>query len=247
LNLLSSILSFALVSRSVAEEPPSSAITRSLRCAAAIDALVSEWRATGEILRAPGSGDGRDVFRLATDERGVFIVLQLHSDSKEATLGRASASGATWVSFDEECRASRRDASPTGESLPPGGYDDSELAADLAENDGVLVVFLWSPHMPISVDAYFEIADACRALSLPLRAVTDPSSDPGYVLRVASSREIPAEARAPLASAELLFRDLAVHAPSVLVFSPNGVTAPLPGFRDRKAYRAFLEKAISAK
>lgn len=228
----------------MAEERPIRSLTEPLRCRDAVEALIEDWHATGEILRAPAAGPGRDLFRLATGARGVWILLQLEPDPAEATLGRASSAGVTWALFDSECRVTRRETAPSAPALPRDGYTDTDLVADLASHER-LVVFLWSPHMPISVDAYAEIAEACRSLSLPLRALTDPSSDPGYVKRVVEERSIPPEAGLALASAELLFRDLAVHAPSVLVLTRTDASALLPGYRNRKAYEAFLRDAAA--
>jgi hypothetical protein len=223
-----------------------SALVEPLRCRSAVEGLFARWGVSGEILRAPGGLEGREVYRLATRELGVWVTLEKRSSPAEAVLFRTGPEGTSRVALDSRCRPSASDVAISSPGLSNGGFDDEDLRTALEET-GQLVVFLWSPHMPLSVDAYPEIEGACRELRLPFRAVTDPSSDRSYVDRVAGARGIPPEARLPLASVELLFRDLAVHAPAVMVFTGGKVSAPLPGFRDRDDYTRFLEGEMERK
>ncbi|HSF15612.1 MAG TPA: hypothetical protein VLK65_08670 [Vicinamibacteria bacterium] len=227
-------------------EPESvSQLLKRLRCAPQVEELLGEWTASSEVLRAPPGIDGRGRYRISTARLGVWITVEIPSSPPEPVrLFRTEASSGTSVELDGGCN-------PTFAELPgisapevENGFTDSDLERLLAVNDR-LVVFLWSPHLPLSVEGYGEIAAAVSELGIPLAAVVDPSAVPELVDEVSERNGIPLEARRVLASVELLFRDLAVHAPTVLFFWRGKAEAPLPGYRDRRAYVEFFERVMA--
>ena len=129
--------------------------------------------------------------------------------------------------------------------LPPDAFTDELLMEILAEDDR-LVVYLWSPHLPLSVEGYHEIVQAASSLGVPFVAVSDATADSEFVQRVADAQGIPDQSRRPIRSVELLFRDLAVHTPSVVVFSKGYVSSPLAGYRNCDAYRVYLNTIFRA-
>jgi hypothetical protein len=213
------------------------------RCGREVGRLLESWGATGEILRSPPGIDGKERFRLATAEIGVWITLEPGPDRGSPVLYRTRPGGGERIELSEECGAEERGETP-GVAETAEGFTDRDLTIELAKNRR-LVVFLWSPHMPLSVDGLPEIEVAARAVGASLVAVTDPSSDRRFVDEISRERGIPPESLRPLASVELLFRDLAVHAPSILAFDERRVSAPLPGYRNRRDYTRFLETFFS--
>lgn len=148
------------------------------------------------------------------------------------------------MELTEACRIEIHSMGTPPVSADADAFTDLDLASALSRNRR-LVVFLWSPHMPLSVDGLPEIEEAARMTGSSLVEVTDPSSDRRFVDEVCRERGIPPEARRPLASLELLFRDLAVHAPTILAFDEEKVSAPLPGYRNRRDYVRFLRAFFS--
>jgi hypothetical protein len=215
-----------------------------------VERQLEAWHATAEVLKAPGGPLGGDVYRIATRETGVWITVHQPRGLDTVSLFLTNADGTVRLDFTN--------TTPPGstcepESIPSfpamkmsaDAFTDKHLEELLAENDR-LVVFLWSPHLPLSVEGYHEIVDAASSLDIPVMAVVDGGAERGFVRRVAQEQGIPEAARRPMRSVELLFRDLAVHTPSILVFSKGHVSAPLPGYRNRDAYRTYLD-AISRK
>lgn len=226
---VSTYLFFLLLSHLAAGHP----------CANSIERQLQSWHATDEVLRAPAGPLGGAVYRIATDDLGVWITLHQPRGLSTMSLFRTDGEGTVRLDFDERCETQPTSSFPAP-SLPAGAFTDADLRAQLDTNDR-LIVYLWSPHLPLSVEGYHEIAAAADAVEVPLVAVVDATADVSFVEREADENGIPEEARRCLGSVELLFRDLAVHTPSIVVFSSGSVASPLPGYRSREGYRVYLE------
>lgn len=125
-----------------------------------------------------------------------------------------------------------------------GPFTDADLQSALAEASGPLVVYVWSPHMPLSVDGYPEIAAAGEALDLTVVPVLFAGSDREFAAREASRVGIPEAGLRELVSSELLGREAQVHAPSIVVFDGERVSPVLPGYRNAAGYRRYLEGVL---
>jgi len=123
-------------------------------------------------------------------------------------------------------------------------FTDRVLRARLART-GALVVYVWSPHMPLSVDGYGEVERAARALGLSVEPVLFAGADRAFAQRAAERAGIPDRGLREVASAELILRDAQVHAPSILVFAHGRVSSVLPGYRSADGYRRFLEAFLN--
>ncbi len=107
------------------------------------------------------------------------------------------------------------------------------------------VIYVWSPHMPLSVDAFRHVASATEALGVALTVVVDPAGDPAYARAMARSAEMPVQAVRPFSSVELLFRNATVHAPSVLVYADRRILGlAIPGYRDATGYRTIIQQRL---
>ena len=214
-------------------------------CTDAVERQLEAWHATDEVLKAPGGPLGGDVYRIATNETGVWITVHQPRGLDTISLFLTNAGGTVRLDFNSvipfgnSCEPESIPSFPAMELLTDA-FTDEHLKELLAEDDR-LVVFLWSPHLPLSVEGYHEIVHAASSLDIPVVAVVDGTADIEFVRRVADEQGIPEGARRPMRSVELLFRDIAVHTPSVLVFSKGHVSAPLPGYRNRDAYRQYLD------
>lgn len=208
-------------------------------CREPIERQLESWNATGEILKAPGGPLGGSVYRIATSKVGVWITLHRPAGATSTTVFLTDAHGSRELAFDDRsCRPIAREGTSSPRATADG-FTDTDLR-ELLARESRLVVFLWSPHLPLSVDGYAEIESATAALGVAFVAVVDASSDPDYVRRIAAERGVPREATKPLGSIELLFRDLPTHMPSAIAFDRTRASAPLPGYRDRASYRRWL-------
>jgi len=214
-------------------------------CFVAIERRLELWGATDEILKGPGGPLGGDVYRIATKKIGVWVTLHLARSETTVSLFLTDAEGSTRLDFGAACSPAPMRTPAARPSSSERSFTDADLHA-LLDSSEPLVVFLWSPHLPLSADGYREIEAATTALDLTLAAVVDPSANPSYVAAVGDDVGIPESARHPLTSVELLFRDLAVHAPTILIFANGKASAPLPGYRNSAAYREHIGKFLES-
>lgn len=214
-------------------------------CVDAVERQLAQWHATDEVLMAPGGPLGGHVYRIATEELGVWITMHQPRGLETTSLFLTSAERTLRLDFGRTCQLKTVEL-PRPPDPPDGAFTDVDLEHRLALDDR-LVIYLWSPHLPLSVEGYAEIARAASALGVPLVAVVDASADSDFVRRVAEEHDIPAEAERPMRSVELLFRDLTVHTPSIVVFHDGIVSSPLPGYRNSDAYLEHLKPIFRGK
>lgn len=174
-------------------------------------------------------------------------------------LGAETAAPVGSATLVEPGRRTRRrwngrceEAAPVGERSAPedeaqkNGFTDDDLQQTLRRLD-TGVIFLWSPHMPLSVSGYDSISAAADRLGLPLVPLLDPMADAGYAATTATAAGIPEVALRPLASIELTFRNLTTHAPSIQLFAGGRLLdAMLPGYRDAEYYGDYIAERLAA-
>jgi len=152
------------------------------------------------------------------------------------------------VSFDAQCRelsttaATRPGASPAGAAFTD---DDVRAMLDAAPQG---VVYLWSPHMPLSVDGYRTVSDVAQRMGMSFTALRDPMSDAGYAAALAKEAGLPASALRTFTSIELSFRQLNLHAPAVLVFSGGHFDGlAVLGYREAAGFEAAIAGRMSGR
>ena len=219
-------------------------------CIAAVQSSLSGWGAGSEYLAGPPAGAGIATLRFPTRERGVWVVVQ-GAAGQSPSLQRVDAEQTTLRSFGAECvphDVSTARARST--SVDGGDFDDRAL--DLVLDEAVatsargVVVYAWSPHMPLSVDGWAEVAKAARALSVVAVPALIDEADMDFAEREAERVGIPRDGLRAITSVELIMRDLQLHAPAILVFRENRVSPVLPGYRNADGYQRFLETFLGA-
>ena len=218
-------------------------------CAAESRAAVVAWGARGDGIGAPPAPGVASTARFPTAEPGVWVVVERGVSGAAVAVHRVDASGTRTLTFDARCTATERTvpgpsagvaaSSPSG---PGGTFTDADLRSLLAASDGVpVVVYLWSPHMPLSVDGWREIEAAAASLGMTAVPVLIAHAEADFARREAARAGIPPEGLRSVASVELLMRDAQVHAPSILIFGADRVSPVLPGYRNAEGYGRFLE------
>ena len=210
-------------------------------CRRAVEQRLAAWNADRAWIRDPDGALGERQWRIPTREIGRWLLLSQPRNGQPA-LARIDASGLERIAFDAQCREK---ATFESSATPPAdAFTDRELRALVAaEPRGV--IFVWSPHMPLSVDAYRTVAEVARRMDLSFTALRDPMSDAAYAAAVAREAGLPASALRMFASVELSFRQATLHAPAVVVFA-NGRFAGLavPGYREAAGFEAAISDRL---
>lgn len=213
-------------------------------CTEAIETLLADWGATGEVIPSPAPPDVAARDRLATNLIGEWILMDWRPDGTRE-LTRIGPTTSRHISFGPDCIP--RETERPGAVEPPGGlsrtldaFSDADLRSAL-DGGGSLVVYVWSPHMPLSVDGYAEITVATEGLGHRVLPVLIAGSDRTFAEAEAARGGIPEGGLREISSIELIMRDAQVHAPAILVFRAGAVSPVLPGYRNAAGYRMFLE------
>lgn len=210
-------------------------------CRSAVERRLTAWGAGAERYRDADGPLGAREWRIPTHEIGTWVLL--HEAANELpSLARIDARSTTRVTFDEGCH----EASSSEAHAPPAkdAFTDDDVRALLAA-DAQGVIFVWSPHMPLSVDAYRTVADVARRMNLSFTALRDPMADAAYADGIAREAGLPASALRTFASVELSFRQATLHSPSLLVFA-HGRFAGLavPGYREAAGFEAAISERL---
>jgi hypothetical protein len=191
-----------------------------------------------------GDTSGARAALLPTGAIGVWVRLSLDPQG-EAMVERVTAALVEVRRFGPACETV--DLGREERRTVEGSWTDAALAERLRRGD-TGVFLLWSPHMPLSVDAYEVLKALTREMGIDLVAILDPDSDSSYALEVARERGMPAETLRPLGGIELAFRGMTTHAPSIQVFSGGRLAGPVvPGYRDREGFRLTIERVLGAR
>lgn len=211
-------------------------------CATAVRGELAGARATQAL---PGArtmdASGTSTVRFPTADRGVWVTLQVRSP-RPPVVQRVSPATVRTVRYDADCVGAVESAPRREVPLPrPARFTDADLIDALDSETMPLVVYVWSPHMPLSVDGWREIATATRQLGWRVEPVLMPGSDADFARVEATRVGIPAAGLREADANELVFRDGLVHAPTIIVYGGDRVSPALPGYRNTAGYLRYLE------
>jgi hypothetical protein len=211
-----------------------------LHCAADVEAARRRWDAVAPPLPQPPLTPGATLQHWPTRTLGVWLVEDRATG--HATLTRVDAASLTRLTWAAGCTATT--TTRPRPTAPPPAFTDAELASVLATS-GRGVLYLWSPHMPLSVDGYGAVVAAAKARGLAVEPLLDPAADRAFARTEAAARALPSPALRVADAVELQFRELTLHAPSALVYARGHfVGSPLRGFRTADEYGAFFDREL---
>jgi hypothetical protein len=226
--------------------PPWMDSVGSVPCAEEVRETLEGWGAGADMLPGPPAEGAGVRFRFPTHDLGAWLVLEAGESS--ATVSRVTPDSVTTQAFASDCTPATTWQTNPLPDRGPERFTDADLRRTVSSARGGgargVVVYLWSPHMPLSVDGYREIQAAAKDHGLGLVALLFPGSNLDFAAAAAERAGIPADALREAASVELTFRDALVHAPTILVFDGDRVSAVLPGYRSAEGYRGFLSQFI---
>jgi hypothetical protein len=220
--------------------PPALAGAPESDCAPALAAQRARWHAVGPALVQPPAGPGETLTHWPTDTFGTWLVQRVGPG--ETSLTRVTPERLSRIRWSAACVASNDER----ERRPAAGpaFTDRDLDALLAA-PGRGVIYVWSPHMPLSVDGWAELMRAAASRRLTVEPLLDPQADRGFAAASTAGGRLPASALRVVDSVELQFRELALHAPSVAVFAGGRLVGPLlRGYRTADEYGDFFDRVL---
>jgi hypothetical protein len=124
-------------------------------------------------------------------------------------------------------------------------FSDEALRQVVRKNEKG-VIFSWSPHMPLSIKAYFDLQTAAGRLGLKVFPVLDADADPVSSIEVVKKHQIETSALRRMQSIELYQRGMAIHFPSILVFSGGKIRGDIiPGAKQEDLYETLIKRELA--
>lgn len=225
---------------------------REVKCSQQLFSLLNQWSEKRTWSQHFSRVDSAKVYRSPTSRIGVWIEVGLYPDRK-VIASKISSSSFLHVSWDNSCNPQMgnelRTLSDHPKNLPHGAsvMTDRELEKILKQEDKG-IIYAWSPYLPLSLDS----AKAARRLSQRLNIAFIPVMDPDADWKLAFSRidhsGLPRTMAQKIESLELIFRQLTLHYPSILVFKKGKfVSSFLPGYENSASYEKFIVEHLGSK
>lgn len=232
---LAGVLVIATAAAAIAQPVPAGS-----PCMAAVERQLDAWGAVAPARPQPGAG-GAVVRHWPTRRLGEWVA-EVHDPSAVRAV-RVTPAAVTTAAWSATCAVTASERPRPAAAAPR--FSDDDLARALAA-PAPGVVYVWSPHMPLSVDGYRAIAAAASARGLTVHAVLDPGADRAFAAAERARGGLPAEALRVADSVELLFRDVLVHAPTVQAYARGRlVGSAFPGAHGADEYGAWLDRVLA--
>jgi hypothetical protein len=211
-------------------------------CREAVTRQLREWQAAEPSRPQPPGADGAVVRHWPTAIPGTWIVESAGASS--ARLTRVSPFEITEMTWATIGCAAARHVRPR--PVPAGDrFTDADLTSLLATHPRG-VVYVWSPHMPLSLDAVAGLRRAAEARDARVTLVLAPDADPRFAREAAAARGWPADALRVADAVELVFRDVLVHAPAVIGYAGGRLRGSAwPGAHTGEEYAAYLDRVFA--
>ena len=230
----------ALVLTLAAREASSARQDAPALCADDMARQLRAWAVTGPARPQPALLPGSWLRHWPTKTLGVWVIED--ASPLHAAASRVGAGLLEQVTWSADCVAHRTERARA--SAPGPVFSDGDLRARLAAG-GRGALYVWSPHMPLSVDGYRQLEPAARSRQVAVDVLLDPSANRDFA-RAALAAGLPASALRVVDAVELEFREATVHAPSLLVYRDGRVVeAILRGYRTTAEYEQFLDRELA--
>ena len=207
-------------------------------CRPEVERQLGAWQVVGPPRRQPPVQGGAAVTHWPTDTVGVWVV---ETRGEEATsLVRVTPQRTTEVMWSSTCIASTVEHARAAAAEPR--FTDDELRRVMAEHERG-VIYLWSPHMPLSIDGLDSVWRAASSRGLTVTVVLNPDASRTLAAAIAAERGWPLSTLQASDSVELTFRALLIHAPAVQAHVDGRlVGSPFPGYHSVDEYAAYFDR-----
>ena len=124
-------------------------------------------------------------------------------------------------------------------------FRDRDLAL-LLQSESPGVIYLWSPHMPYSVQGAAEVQRVAHELAVRAVLLLDPHAEPSLTRDVIDSHRLPVSATRKARADVLAGRGATQHFPTVIVFEGGRLDERmLPGYTPPDDLRAYIRQRLN--
>jgi len=127
----------------------------------------------------------------------------------------------------------------------PREFNDRDLAR-LLKNHTRGVIYLWSPHMPYSVQGASEAQRVAQELAVKSVLLLDPYAEPALTDHALKSQRLPASATRRVRASALAKMGATQHFPTVILFERGRLDSQmLPGYTPPSDLRAYIRQRLN--
>ena len=221
-------------------------ILSAVKCASQVKAVLSEWKSQNDWHPQVDTVDGQRSFVSPTAKIGLWVELRIATDNRAEAI-RVSPEVITQVAWtDENCTPALGVIRSNGSlKKAKNVFTDADLETFIKANPNSLI-YSWSPHMPYSIDGLIEIQTAAKQLKMKVMTVLDPRAELAFAEQEAARMKsrVPASLH-KMESVELIYRNMTLHYPSVLIVSKGKITGPmLPGLMPADDYTKIIAERV---
>jgi len=207
-------------------------------CAAAVTRQLRAWHAAGP----PRDEPHAQMRHWPTGTLGTWVT-EVGTPTTVALL-RVTPARLTRLEWTADC-VERTDDWPRPAADAPR-FTDADLQT-LVASGRPGVVYVWSPHMPLSVDGYRAIVAAAASRGVGVHAMLEPGADRAFAQASLGRGGLPPEALRVADSVELRYRDVHLHTPVILVYARGHIAGDAwPGYHSAEEYAAFFDRVLAA-
>ena len=211
-------------------------------CATQVAEQRLAWGVTGMPHVQPPAATDATLLHWATSTLGTWVV-ELRG-AHDVSLRRVADGHVTHVVWSTDCVPSSSET--PGPSLGAERFTDTDLRRLVAEQPRGLL-YVWSPHMPLSIEGVALARMLAEGRGLPLTVLLDPAANETLARSIAETHGWPPTTTIVADSTELRFRDVLVHAPTLQAYAGGRlVGSALPGHHTNDEYSAYLDRVFAA-
>ena len=225
------------------------------RCAQGARELLKAWRARGPWTPTIPHAPGDVVFRAPSEELGKWVEATVSRNSINLVL--FTRSGTLGATLSAQATGGCQTQARVHQKPAKGHLDGASKVArySILRDDGLAalmsegrpgVLYLWSPHKPISVEGLRSMKEATGRTGVRLYAVVEPTSDPKAVERAARRLKLRNDQVLYLDSFELQQRGFRLHFPSLLIFDGGAFASQVRrGYEFPAVYEDYLKTHLA--
>jgi len=206
-------------------------------CAKEISYQMQQWHVKGDAQEEPTASVDGYFFKLPTEKIGRWALV--YEESDQVRLSLVDSERIQLKVLDSHCaEITATDIPNTGRTNI--GFDDEDLT-DLLLNNNNGLVYIWSPHMLLSVHGIKELLAIGLELGISVTILLDVNADINFAQSTVREYSLPATVLTPATALEFKFRGALIHSPTLLFYQDTSFVRPdVPGYRHPEHYRQVI-------
>lgn len=228
---------------------------KSSQCKDQILQLLKSWQVENNWHRVLSNQPDQKVFRGPTKTLGKWVEMKIKNqqpDRQQVQADLFTENSVLSIEWEKDCQSKAvlksrhaKDRFQNKEKYEGFKILRDQQLVELINSKKAGLIYVWTPHKPISVDGLKQAKKAAEKLKLPLYSVVDPNSSAESVKQVVKDLKLSFENIFYFNSFELQYRGMRLHYPSLIVFNQGQWASQVRrGYEDAAVYEEYLKSIL---